>query len=95
MTMAMSSDYNMFKGLSFDEMLMAMDHKIMSITLGITFEIRELIDKGYSYEQMLNLIQNIKFNDEDNISEKESEYIKKDAKKTLKLIMNNNEKEND
>lgn len=74
---------------------MAMDEKIMNITLGLTFEIRELVEKGYSYEQIYNLIQNIKFDEEDNISDKESLYIKKDAKKTLKLIIDNKEKEND
>lgn len=76
-------------------MIMAMDEKIMNITLGLTFEIRELVEKGYSYEQIYNLIQNIKFDEEDNISDKESLYIKKDAKKTLKLIIDNKEKEND
>ena len=95
MAMLMSSEYNIFNGLSFDEMIMAMDHKIMSITLGLTFEIRELIEKGYSYEQIYELIQNINFDEEDNVSEREAEYIKKDARKTLKLIMNNKEKEND
>ena len=95
MAMVMSSEYNMFNGLSFDEMLMAMDHKIMSITLGLTFEIRELIDKGYSEEEIIDLIQNIKFDSEDYVSDREAEYIKKDAKKTLKLIINNKEKEND
>ena len=95
MMMSMNSEYNMFNNLTLDEILIAMDEKIMSITLGLTFEIRELIDKGYTYEQIYNLIQDIKFDDEENISEREAEYIKKDAKKTLKLIMNNKEKEND
>ena len=95
MMMSMNSEYNMFNSLSFEEMVMAMDEKIMSITLGLTFEIRELIDKGYSYEQIYNLIQDIKFDDYDNVSDRELEYIKKDAHKTLKLIFNNKEKEND
>ena len=60
MAMLMSSDYNMFSGLSFEEMIIAMDHKIMSITLGITFEIRELIEKGYSYEDVKNAIKGVK-----------------------------------
>ena len=92
MAMVMSSEYNMFRGLSFDEMLIAMDEKIMSITLKLTFEIRELVDNGYSYEQIYNLIQDIKFSEEDNISGRELEYIKKDAHKTLKLIINNKER---
>lgn len=95
MMMAMNSEYNIFKGLALDEMVMAMDEKIMSITLELTFEIRELVDKGYSYEEIYNLIQDIKFNEEDNVSDMELEYIKKDAHKTLKLILNNKEKEND
>lgn len=95
MAMVMSSEYNPFRGLSFEEMIMAMDDKIMNITLGITFEIRELIEKGYSEEDIIDMIQNIKFDNEDNISDKEAEYIKKDAKKTLKLIIDNKEKEND
>ena len=95
MALIMSSDYNMFKGLTFDEMLMAMDQKIMNITLGITFEIRELLEQGYSEDEIIKLIQNIKFDVEDNINDKEAEYIKKDDKKTLKLIMNNKKEEND
>ena len=59
MIMNINSEYSMFSGLTLDEMIMAMDEKIMNITLGITFEIRELIDKGYSYEQIYNLIQDI------------------------------------
>lgn len=90
-----SSEFNMFRDLTLDEMIMAMDEKIMSITLGLTFEIRKLVDQGYSYEQISELIQNIKFNEENNISDRESNYIKKDARKTLKLIINNTEKEND
>ena len=95
MIMSMNSEYNMLSGLTLDEMLIAIDEKIMNITLGLTFEIRELIEKGYSYEQIYNLIQDIKFDNEENISEREAEYIKKDAKKTLKLIIDNKEKEND
>ena len=95
MIMGINFEYNMLSGFSLDEMLIAIDEKIMNITLGLTFEIRELIDKGYSYEQIYNLIQDIKFNDDENISDKEADYIKKDAKKTLKLIMDNKEKEND
>ena len=95
MMMSMNSEYNIFNGLTLDEMVMATNEKIMSITLGLTFEIRELIDKGYSYEQIYNLIQDIKFDEEDNVSDRELEYIKKDAHKTLKLILNNKEKEND
>lgn len=95
MIISMNCEYNMLSGLTLDEMIIAMDEKIMDITLGLAFEIRELIEKGYSYEQIYNLIQNIKFDNEDNISDKEAEYIKKDAKKTLKLIINNKEKEND
>lgn len=95
MIMSMNSEYNVFRGLTFDEMLIASDERIMNMTLGLTFEIRELIDEGYSYQQIYDLIQDIKFNDDENISDREAEYIKKDARKTLKLIMDNKEKEND
>lgn len=95
MMMSMNSEYNMFSGLTFDEMLMAMDEKIMNITLGITFEIRELLDKGYSEEEIIDMIKNIHFDDEENINLEEAEFIKKDAKKTLRLIINNKEKEID
>lgn len=95
MMQAMNSEYNMLKGLTLEEMVMAMDEKIMSITLGLTFEIRELVDKGYTYEDIYNLIQDIKFDEKDNVSVRELEYIKKDAHKTLKLILNNKEEEND
>ena len=83
MMMSMNSEYNMFNNLTLDEMIMAMDEKIMSITLWITLEIRELIDRGYSYQQIYNLIQDIKFDEEENISEREAEYIKKMLKKHL------------
>ena len=32
MAMVMSSEYNLFRGLSFEEMIIAMDEKIMNIT---------------------------------------------------------------
>lgn len=95
MIMSMNSEYNVFRGLTFDEMLIASDERIMNMTLGLTFEIRQLIDDGYSYEEIYNLIEDIKFKEEENISDREAEYIKKDARKTLKLIMDNREKEND
>lgn len=84
-----------YAGLSFDEMLMASSDKIMSISLSLTFEIRELLEKGYSEEEIIEMIRNIHFDEYADLSDMEKEYIKKDAKKTLRLIINNKEKEND
>ena len=79
-----------------EEMLIASKEKIQDLDFAITLEIRELIEKGYTEEQIYNLIQNIKFNEEDNINVKEEEYLKKNASKTLIKIKNNlKEKEND
>lgn len=84
-----------FRGLTLSEICMACDEKIMNITLQLTFEIAKLIGEGYSEEEIIGLISNITFDAEDNINEEEANYIKKDANKTLKLMLRNREKEND
>lgn len=71
------------------DFLYYMDDKIMSISMGIICDIHDLIDKGYTEERIINLIENIKFKEEDNLSEEEQNFIKKDAVKTLRLIKRN------
>ena len=79
-----------------EEMLIASKENIQDLDFAIALEIRMLLDDGYSEEEIYDLIQNIKFNEEDNLSVKEEEYLKKSASKTLIKIKNNiKEKEND
>ena len=90
-----SSEYNPFEGMTFEEMIMAVDPKIMDYCFALTIEIRKLLSEGYAEDEILALIEELKFNIEENISEKEAQFLKKDAKKTLKLMINNKQKEND
>jgi len=85
----LSPEYNPFYGLTFEEIKIASDEKIMGYMLQLTIEIRKLIEDGYSEEEILTLIENIKLEQEKNINTKEEKYLKKDAKKTLKIMINN------
>ena len=90
-----SSEYSPFQGHTLEEMMMAIDTKIMDYTLWLTIEIRKLLEEGYTEEEITALIEELKFDIDENINEKEAKYIKKDAKKTLKLMLKNQKKEND
>ena len=53
------------------------------------------VDGGYEYCKLLEIVPDYILGDFDSISEKEAQFLKKDAKKTLKLMINNKQKEND
>ena len=77
-------------------MIIASKDYIQYLDFAIALEIRTLLDEGYPEEQIYDLIQNIKFDKEENLSVKEEAYLKKNACKTLRKIKNNlKEKEND
>lgn len=84
----------MYKDYTLEDLLMySSNEKIQDAIFGITMEIRELLDKGYSQKEIKELIEKIKFSESDNFNEEEQNFIKKDAIKKLKLIKENKNKE--
>lgn len=72
------------------------NEKIMEIRLSLTMEIIELYEElGYSYDEIVDMIEKVNFVD-DNLTDDEKEYLKKDAKKVLNIRKKiNKKKEND
>ena len=70
-----------------DDILIGSNPKIFSYSNSLLFEILDLLDKGYTEEEIIRLIDNCKF--ENDLNNEEKEYLKKDAKKTLKKVINN------
>lgn len=70
--------------------------KIMEIRLSLTMEIIELYEElGYSYDEIVDMIEKVNFVD-DNLTDDEKEYLKRDAKKVLNIRRKiNKKKEND
>ena len=81
-----------YKEKSLEDILMYSNEKVSDITFGLTLEIRSLLENGYTEEEILASIEKLIFNKEDNLTEEEEKFIKKDAVKTLKLINKNKER---
>lgn len=71
-------------GYSFEEMWYLSNEKIMNYSVGLICEICDLIEKGYTYDEISEMIKNTKF-DGLNLSEEEKSFLRKDAQKTLKI----------
>lgn len=72
-------------GYSLEEMMYLSNEKIMNISISLILEIRELQEKGYSYDEIFELIKNMNLEDE-RLSNEEKVFIKEDAQKSLKII---------
>lgn len=72
-------------GYSFDDMYYLSDPKMMNISVSLIMEIRDLKDKGYTYEEIFDLVQSMDLS-QDNLTEDEYSFIKRDAVKNLKII---------
>lgn len=69
-----------------DIMMCSLNENIMDIRLSLTLEVIELYeDKGYSYDEIISMIDNINFDKEYNLSDEEKDYLKRDAKKVLDI----------
>ena len=83
-TLALVSALSSYFGYTLEETYYLSKEKIMSISISLICEICDLIDKGYTYEEIEALITNAKFEDLD-LSSDEIAFLRRDAKKTLKI----------
>ena len=74
---------------SIDDLLMKSNPKVFNYSNSILCEMLNLLEENYSEEDIILGIDNMRLDDIDELSSKEKEYLKKDAKKTLKRIINN------
>ena len=74
---------------SLDDLFIGSNPKIIDYSNKLLFEILDLLEDGYSEEDIIRLINECEFNGINDLNDEEKEYLKKDAKKTLKKIVNN------
>lgn len=72
-----------------DDILIGSNPKIFDYSNRFLFDILDLLDKGYSEEDIIRLINDCEFNGINDLNNEEKNYLKSDAKKTLKKIINN------
>lgn len=78
---ALSGEY----GESFEDMIYMSREYIRDLSISLILEIRELEEKGYTYEEILMMINECNF-DEYNLSDDEKSFLRRDAQKTLKIV---------
>lgn len=81
-------------GYSLEEMYYLSDEKMMNNSIKLICEICDLIEEGYTYDEINEAIENATFDDLD-LSESEKSFLRKDAKKTLKIKFNKGDKNNE
>ena len=70
---------------SLEDIRYCLNEKVRDLRLSLTFEVIELYeDKKYSYEEIINMIDNINLKKE-NLTKEEIEYLKRYAKKLLDI----------
>ena len=72
-------------GDSLDDIIYMSKDYIRDISISLIFEIRELEEQGYTYEEIFEMINKCDFN-EYNLSDDEKIFLRRDAKKTLKKV---------
>ena len=72
-------------GDSLDDIIYMSKDYIRDISISLIFEIRELEEQGYTYEEIFEMINKCDFN-EYNLSDDEKIFLRRDAKKTLKIV---------
>jgi len=78
-----------------EEIIFLNNKKVMDMSIRMILEIRELINEGYLEDEIIEMIENIEFHKEDNFTNEEKEFLKKDAIKSLKRIITNQNKGED
>lgn len=76
-------------GYDLDDIFIGSNPKIFNYSNRFLFEILELLDKGYDEEDIIRMINEYEFNGINDLNDEEKNYLKNDAKKTLKKIINN------
>ena len=77
-------------GESFEDMIYMSREHIRDLSISLILEIRELEEKGYTYEEILNMINECDFS-EYNLTDEEKGFLKRDAQKTLKIVFKRGE----
>ena len=76
-------------GYSLDDIFIGSNPKIFDYSNKLLFEIFDLLEDGYSEEDIIRLINECKFDGVNDLNDDEKDYLRSDAKKTLKKIINN------
>ena len=67
-----------------EDIVCCSNKRVAELKDSLMIEVIELYeDLGYSKEEILDMINNIKFNDEDNFTKQEKEYLKRSTTKVL------------
>ena len=74
---------------SLDDIFIGSNPKIFDYSNKLLFEIFDLLEDGYSEEDIIRLINECKFDGVNDLDDNEKNYLRNDAKKTLKRIINN------
>lgn len=72
-----------------DDIFIGSNPKIFDYSNKLLFEMLDLLEDGYSEEDIIRLINECEFNGINDLNKEEKNYLKSDAKKTLKKIVNN------
>ena len=71
-----------------DDIFIGSNPKIFDYSNSLMFEIIDLLNKGYK-EDIIRVINECEFIGINDLNDEEKSYLKSDAKKTLKKIVNN------
>lgn len=71
-------------GYTLEEMWYLSNEKIMNQSVQLICEISDLIEQGYTYDEINEAIENAKFEELD-LNEEEKSFLRRDAKKILKI----------
>ena len=72
-------------GDSLEDIIYMSKDYIRDISVSLILEIRELEEKGYTYEEIFEMINKCDFNEYD-LSDDEKNFLRRDATKTLKIV---------
>ena len=73
-----------------EELIYMSNEDVRDLSISLILEIRQLEEEGYTYEEILNLINECDFSKYD-LKDDEKDFLKRDAKKTLKIVYNKGE----
>ena len=72
-----------------DDIFIGSNPKVFSYSNKLLFEILDLLDDGYTEEEIITMINDSTFDSIKDLSNEQKEYLKKDAKKALKKVLKN------
>ncbi len=70
----------------YDDIMFMYDEKLMGYSVSLIGEIDELLDKGYSYDEIKEIIRECDFvNNDPELTKEEGEFLRKDALRILNI----------